>query len=162
VAEALAPLAADGWTIDVVSLYWPRDLGEAHALAADPRLQGARVVERELDWSGLIEALRGADLVLAMRYHAAAAAASLGLPVVTLAYEPKVRSLAEDLGLPRFDVDDPTALLPDLVDRVFAVSRDPDLARPDAPALEDLRVRADRALDLALLGSARERARDLG
>jgi polysaccharide pyruvyl transferase CsaB len=162
VAEALAPLVADGWTVSVVSLYWPRDLGEAHVLAADPRLQGARVIERELDWSGLIEALRGADLVLAMRYHAAAAAASLGLPVVTLAYEPKVRSLAEELGLPRFDVDDPTALLPDLVDRVVAISRDPDPARPDAAALEHLRARADRALDLALLGSPRDHAGDRG
>ena len=154
VTDAVAPLAAAGWTVELLSLYWPRDLVEARALAGDPRLAGARVIERELDWAELLEVLRGTGLVLAMRYHAAAAAASLGLPVVTLAYEPKVRSLADDLGLTRFEVDAPDGLGNALTERLAAAVRDPAGARPDAEALADVRRRADRALDLALRGAS--------
>ena len=45
-------------------------------------------------------ALAGCDAVLAMRYHAALFAAQAGVPVVALAYDPKVRQLLQALGQP--------------------------------------------------------------
>ena len=45
-------------------------------------------------------ALAGCDAVLAMRYHAALFAARAGVPVVALAYDPKVRQLLQALGQP--------------------------------------------------------------
>jgi polysaccharide pyruvyl transferase WcaK-like protein len=81
-----------------------------------------------------------------MRYHALAAAAMLGRPVIALAYEPKVESLAESLGLFRVSVDSP-----DIVERLPQLVRDA-LDRPDATqapesmlaALHDASVQAIR------------------
>jgi polysaccharide pyruvyl transferase CsaB len=149
VVGALAPLAAAGWRIEMLNLYWPRDRAEAALVAADPRLAGAVIVERELDWAALTELLRGADLVVAMRYHAVAAAASLGLPTIALAYEPKVASLASELGLPGLPVDDP-GLGATLAERVAKAADRPTSAAPDPEALAALRARAWLALRRAL------------
>ena len=153
VAGALEPLASDGWRIDALSLYWPRDRAEAAALADDPRIGGSvSIIHRELDWDGLLDTLRDADLVLAMRYHAAAASTSLGRPTVVLAYEPKVRSLREEVGLPGVDVDDPRGMASRLAEHVVAAVADPTTACPDPAAVERLRQRATFALDRALTG----------
>jgi polysaccharide pyruvyl transferase CsaB len=152
VAGALEPLAADGWAVDALSLYWPRDHAESTALAADARL-GGRVdaPTGEMDWDELSGRVRDADLVVAMRYHAVAAAATAGRPVIALAYEPKVRALAAELGIPSVDVADPD-LASRLAGLVSAAVARPDEARPDAAALAALHERAVLALDLALGG----------
>lgn len=149
VAAAVAAPIAEGWSSRLVSCYWPRDLGEMRALAADPRLGAADVVERELDWPALGAAVRDADLVVAMRYHAVAAAAMLGRPTIAVAYEPKVRALAAELGLPIVDVDDPALALRLRVAVASAVA-DPSTARPDPDAVAVLHGRAWLALRLAL------------
>jgi len=41
-----------------------------------------------------------------MRYHAVVCATMAGTPVFALAYEPKVSSLAEDVGISMIDVND--------------------------------------------------------
>ena len=107
-ADGLRPLVEAGWELDLAALYWPRDRDEAVVLAAllGP---GARVMvpESATDWPGLVAAASRADVVVAMRYHCVAAGALCGRPVLALAYEPKVTSLASELGLGRLDVDDP-------------------------------------------------------
>lgn len=119
------------------------------ALVADERLAGAEVVEHELTWPDLAARVAGADLVIAMRYHAVAAAAQAGRPTIALAYEPKVRSLAADLGLPSLDVDDPLlrSRLGELVARELA---DPGTSVADAAAIAALRDRAWLAIHQAL------------
>lgn len=149
VAEAIAPLVAEGWEVEFVSLYWPRDLDESRAVAAEVRPATATVIDAELDWDGLTDRVVGADLVIAMRYHAVAAAAQAGRPVIALAYEPKVRSLAADLHLPSVDVDDPE-LARRLASCIESERQSPGTSTADAGALEALRDRAEVALDLAL------------
>lgn len=159
VAAALAPLADDGWAVEALSLYWPRDHAESLALVGDARLAGtpagASAPDGELDWAGLLERVAGADLVVAMRYHAVAAAAGSGRPTIALAYEPKVRALAGELGLPTVLVDDP-AFAARLADLVAAELAAPGTSCADPEALADLRERAALALDLALGPIAQE------
>ncbi len=149
VAAALQPLVAAGWSIRLVSLYWPRDQVESTAMAADPRLAGAAVADAELDWDGLTAEVRMADLVVAMRYHAVAAAAQAQRPTIALAYEPKVRALAMELGLPCLDVDDPH-LAAGLADAIAAATAGPGSSRPDPAALASLRDRSAESLAMAL------------
>jgi polysaccharide pyruvyl transferase CsaB len=164
VADAIAPLATAGWRIDLVSLYWPRDRLEAEAVAADERLAGTTVVDRELDWPELQSLIGGADLMIAMRYHALAAAATLDVPSIALAYESKVAALARTLRIPAVDVADDAdlATLPGLVaeaTRTGSAAADPDarsIARPDPDAVRQLRERAEAGLRLALVGRPRD------
>jgi polysaccharide pyruvyl transferase WcaK-like protein len=67
----------------------------------------ARLLGGPLDWDELARELGTARLLVAMRYHAVACAAMAGCPVVPVAYEPKVESLARALGVPYVTVDDP-------------------------------------------------------
>ena len=55
----------------------------------------------------LVAALGTADLVIGTRLHSVVLATLAGVPVVTIAYQPKVRSYAEELGLglPCFSID---------------------------------------------------------
>lgn len=149
VAAALAPLAGAGWEIELLSLYWPRDYDESLAAAADPRLAAATVPAGELDWEGLAGHVRAADLVVAMRYHAVAAAAVAGRPTIALAYEPKVRALAADLGIPSVDVDDP-AFAPRLAELVASELAEPGVSCAAPASIEALRIRAEMALEAAL------------
>ena len=107
VADGVASLAAAGWETRLISLYWPRDHAEARAIAADPRVASADVRDTELDWAELLAEIEAADLVIAMRYHAVIAASLVRRPTIALAYEPKVASLAAELGIPMVAVDQP-------------------------------------------------------
>jgi polysaccharide pyruvyl transferase CsaB len=149
-ATGLAPLADAGVPLTLVPLYWPRDRDESRRL--EPLLDRARVevVDRPLDWDGLAAQVAAARLVIAMRYHAVAAAALAGRPVVAIAYEPKVASLAADLGIPVIDV-----AAADLGERLAAVLSaglaDPATMLADPAAVDALRQRAWSALRSALL-----------
>ena len=150
VAGSLEALVRAGWEVEIVGLYWPQDHVEGAALAADPRLAGrATVVEHALDWDGLVARLRGADLVLAMRYHAVAAAAQAQRPTIALAYEPKVRALAAELAIPSIDVDDP-AFAGTLGEAVARERAEPGASQPDPDAVTRLRDRAADSMRRAL------------
>jgi polysaccharide pyruvyl transferase CsaB len=156
-ADGLRPLIDAGWQLDLAALYWPRDRDEAAALAglAGPQAR-VSVPESATDWAGLVDAAADADLVVAMRYHCVAAGAVAGRPVVALAYEPKVASLAAELGLGTLDVADP-----DLAVRLSESLSAHLEGRPggagtpavaSAAALADLRDRGRRAMERALSG----------
>jgi polysaccharide pyruvyl transferase CsaB len=151
--EALAALAGDGWQICLVPLHWPRDRDEARRLVDETGLADAvEVLDRRLDWDDLLALVEPADLVIAMRYHALAAAAIARRPAVALAYEPKVAALAAELEIPVLSVDDP-ALARRLVGAVRAPAGEPGAARAaDPERLAALRDRAEAALGLALSG----------
>jgi polysaccharide pyruvyl transferase CsaB len=154
VGEGIEGLLTAGWQVDLVPLYWPRDRDEAATLVQECGLAGrVGVVDRGLDWAALLEIVGTADLVVAMRYHAVAAAALAGRPVVALSYEPKVAALAADLGLVSIDVSAPElgTRLHRVVEATLADQEG--AARPAAPErLAALRARAERSLALALTG----------
>ena len=151
-AVGLRPLVAAGWSLDLVALYWPRDREAADDLrgALGDAPDRVRVASGPTDWAGLSAAVEVADLVVAMRYHAVAAAALAGRPTVAIAYEPKVASLAADLAIPAIGVDDPR-LGPTLA-AITAEAADGRLpAPPDEAAIQALRDRSWAALRAALL-----------
>lgn len=152
-ATGLGPLRRAGWAIDFLALYWPRDRDAGRAVAARLPDGSGEVVEAAaaLDWASLGTAIAASDLVIAMRYHAVAAAALAGRPVIAIAYEPKVASLAADLAIPAVAVDDP-ALAANLGSVVAAAVEGRTLPVADPDAVAALRERAWTALRAVLLG----------
>lgn len=153
-AAGLAPLVGAGWRVDLVAMYWPRDAEVSRDLAAalPPTSGGALALpEGPITWDGLVATVGDADLVVAMRYHAVAAAAMAGRPTVAIAYEPKVAGLAADLGIPVIAVD-----AADLGERLAgycaAASGGSLPGGPDPAAVDRLRQRAWSGLRAALLG----------
>ncbi len=150
VAAALQPLIDMGCTIEFVALHWPRDRDEAVAVAAQlGPLAGLRLPAGPMTMQGLRAAAARSDVVVAMRYHAVAAALLEGRPVVALAYEPKVAALAAETGIPSVDLEAGS-----VGDRIRLAIRE---ARPEGPerqaALAELHDRARLAIDLALVGA---------
>lgn len=92
---ALRKLSAEhGLTYAFLPMHIPDDVPLAADLAR--RCQGTVVSYSSL--AKLREALAAAEIVLAMRLHAAILAAGVGTPVVGLAYDPKVRAFFAGLG----------------------------------------------------------------
>jgi polysaccharide pyruvyl transferase CsaB len=168
VGEAVAALVGAGWEVDLVALHWPRDRDEARRLLDQigPGVvaDAVRLTDGPLDWDGLAALVGCADLVIAMRYHALAAAAIAARPVIALAYEPKVAALAEELGVLAIAVGDPDLALR-LVAAVRGVTgtgvaegtRQTATQAPDARHVAALRERAGTALRLALSPATRAR-----
>lgn len=74
------------------------------------RLAGrAAVAAAGVPYNEKLRVLSGSDLVLAMRLHAGVFAALGHVPTVFVAYDPKVRALAERLDAPALDLGDVTA-----------------------------------------------------
>jgi len=143
VADQLARAGAEP---RFASLYWPRDRDASEAVIARMAApDAARALDGPLTWEALDAELREARLLVAMRYHAIACAAMAGSPIVPVAYEPKVVSLAQALGLPYVHVEDEDRdrRLPALVAAALA---DPAAHRPDAARLRALAQAAREGL----------------
>ncbi|HEY3268877.1 MAG TPA: polysaccharide pyruvyl transferase CsaB [Armatimonadota bacterium] len=103
-ARAAGMLAEQGLQPAFLPMQRPDDETLVHSIRAAmtepaPWLQGAYA-------PGELLALAGrADLLAGMRLHALIFAASQGVPCLALAYDPKVSSLAAELGLPSLDVN---------------------------------------------------------
>jgi polysaccharide pyruvyl transferase WcaK-like protein len=92
VVDAGIPVRLDPWQLD----------GDAE-LAADvaARLSGhALIGAPPTDLRAARDAMTGARLVVAQRFHALVAGASAGVPVLAVAHEPKLSGLARRLGQP--------------------------------------------------------------
>ena len=153
-ARAADVLAQAGSAPRFASLYWPRDREASEAVIARMEaVPGAPAVALDgpLDWDALAAQLRGARLLVAMRYHAIACAAMAGCAIVPVAYEPKVSALAEALGLPCLHVEDD-----DLAQRLPALAAaalaDPDAHRAAPERLAELADDARAGLRRALVG----------
>jgi polysaccharide pyruvyl transferase WcaK-like protein len=100
--------------------------------------------------------VQDADLVLSMRYHALAAAALAPKPAIALAYEPKVRALADELRVDVLDPADPSlasTLAASVHAAAAAVRAGERPSLPDAGAVARLRRAAGVALERALTGA---------
>jgi polysaccharide pyruvyl transferase WcaK-like protein len=156
VAAAIAPHAEAGWRIEIVPLYYPRDVAPAQALADRlPPDAAVTVVDAALDWAALLDRLATVDLVVTMRFHALAAALIEDRPAVALAYEPKVEALAARTGTPVVVVDDPA--FPDSFTVALAEAlrpADQAVAAGRMAAVAEMRAAAARIVERALTGDA--------
>jgi polysaccharide pyruvyl transferase WcaK-like protein len=149
IRDAAQLLVERGYAVEFIGMHWPRDRQEAEAIVSGlPANDRIRVREARDTWSSLVEACASASLVIGMRYHALAAAAMVGRPVIALAYEPKVESLAESLGLLRVSVDDP-----DIVERLPPLVRDA-LDRPQSTQAPEGRLTALHAASVQAIKRA--------
>jgi polysaccharide pyruvyl transferase CsaB len=144
----------DGLEVEFACLYWPQDLTVAQEIATNMRHgDQARIPTTATDWWGLADDLRRNDVLVSMRYHAVVCATMAKTPVFALAYEPKVVAVAEDLGIPMMDVNDPAEVnsIP-LKLRAFREESDPvpSSAVVDA-STEEMSASAWRGLRMALM-----------
>ena len=80
----------------------PGDLALAERVAATIG-PGARVVRAALNPREMLALVSGLTLVVGMRLHALVFAATQGVPLVSLAYDPKVGAFAREMGEPLLD-----------------------------------------------------------
>jgi polysaccharide pyruvyl transferase CsaB len=143
----------DGLKVEFACLYWPQDRAVAEEITtAMCHGEQVRIPVTANDWWGLAGDLRRSDVLVSMRYHAVVCATMVRTPVFALAYEPKVSSLAQDIGIPMIDVNDRTQVesIPAEV-RAFreANTSVPPLAIVDA-AMERMSASAWQGLSKAL------------
>jgi polysaccharide pyruvyl transferase WcaK-like protein len=143
-AEGLRPLASRGHPIEVEPWQGSRRLGpDGRAAAHLARAMGGRASvvppPRDLTEAAARSAALGA--VIALRFHAAVAAAATGTPFVGVAHEPKLGALADRLRQPQLDVHDPPTAVTAAVDRAL-------LGGPDLHAVAAERRRAEATVEL--------------
>jgi len=83
----------------LLPMHRPGDLAACEALAADLG-EAATVVRAALGPREMLALIGSLDLLVGMRLHALLFAAARGVPVVPIAYDPKVTALMRDLGGP--------------------------------------------------------------
>lgn len=138
-ARLIAARLGVRWAL--LPMHPPGDLGVAEALAA--RIgPAAVVVKTPLGPREMLALVGSLDLLVGMRLHALLFAVSQGVPIVPVAYDPKVDALARDLG-------EPTPM------HAAAVSAE-DLARSMEAAAADRERHRTRLL--ATVATLRERA----
>ncbi|MGE3620684.1 MAG: polysaccharide pyruvyl transferase family protein [Acidimicrobiia bacterium] len=144
----LEPLCLAGWEVVLEPWQGPPRLGPDARLAHDVarRLAGrVRVGSAPEDLAAAVHAARERRVVVAMRFHAALAAAAAGTPFVAVAHEPKLAALAERFGQP---VVTPTSPPDHLAAAVALAVEGPG---PDPATAARERQRAAAMVDLARL-----------
>jgi polysaccharide pyruvyl transferase WcaK-like protein len=109
-AAGLAPVVDAG--VDVRLDPWQADGDADLAAAVATRLNGrVGIAAPPPDLVAARDAMVGAQLVLAQRFHAIVAAAAAGVPVLAVAHEPKLGGLARRLEQPVVAAEAPPAAL---------------------------------------------------
>ncbi len=88
---------------------WPMHAGEDMKLskAISKSLKGVAVLEGNYSLPRFLEILKDTDLLIGVRFHSLLLGAVSGCPLIGISYDPKVRSLLNQLGLPGdFEVND--------------------------------------------------------
>ena len=69
------------------------------------RKESTAILESAGNWKTLAGAIASCDVMVSMRYHALLFAIRSGIPSVALCYDPKVRSLLEDVSAGEYGID---------------------------------------------------------
>lgn len=103
---------------------------------------GARVVPPPRDLADATQRAAGRAAVVAMRFHAAVAAAEAGTPFVAVAHEPKLVAIARATGQPTIAVDDPAHAIAAAVTQALLGTP------PSSEAIAEQHRRAEATADL--------------
>ncbi|NLY42912.1 MAG: polysaccharide pyruvyl transferase CsaB [Clostridiaceae bacterium] len=80
-----------------IPMHYPRDLAIANSIAA--RMKGkAHIIQHKYNVAEMMGIIRKMDLIIGMRLHALIYAATYGVPVVGIVYEPKVEGFITYIG----------------------------------------------------------------
>lgn len=103
-ARYLDELTERGYDILFIAMDWPEDLEAARGVEALMR-QPARVLEQQLGSREHLALMAHLDLMIGMRLHALIFAASQGVPVGGISYDPKVEAFLQSLEQPPLPLD---------------------------------------------------------
>ena len=97
VASAADYLAEQGWEIVFIPLQYPEDLTAARE-AATKMHNTYTLMEGRSTVAEVIQEIARLDLLIGMRLHSLIFAATLGVPLLGISYDPKVTAFLEQLG----------------------------------------------------------------
>ena len=108
-AEAADYFRRQGWEVVFIPFHYPDDLTAAREVAAKMHAPAPIIAERNSVWA-VMQEIRQLDLLIGMRLHSLIFAAAQGVPLLGIAYDPKVTAFLEQLGeKPVGQVEDLTA-----------------------------------------------------
>ena len=86
-----------GWEVVFIPFHYPDDLAAARDVAGKMRYSVKINEERSSVWT-VMQEIGNLDLLIGMRLHSLIFAATLGVPMLGIAYDPKVTGFMEQLG----------------------------------------------------------------
>ena len=141
ITEAARRLAADTGMIPVFAAMAPEDSAICREMAEKAGCGAMCIPAGKQDAGQTVALAAGADLVVAVRLHAAVFAFAAGTPAVVVDHDPKTAGFAADVGLPPLPIDGITA---DAILNAIKMCR-----VPDAAARVEMMKKADSALRAA-------------
>lgn len=143
--DALRPLVSAGRPVEIEPWQGSPRLGADGRIAAHMARAlglGASVVTPPQDLGEATTRMGQRAAVVAMRFHAAVAAASSGTPFIAVAHEPKLAAIAARTGQPTVSVDDDAAAVSVALEQALLGSG------PSPAAIADEQRRAEATADL--------------
>lgn len=144
-ADALRPLARAGHPVEVEPWQGSPRLGAdaVHARRLARRIgAGASVVPPPVDLDEAVARMAGRSVAVALRFHAAVAAAEAGTPFVSVTHEPKLAGIADRMGQHAVDPRASASVIAEAVQQAI-------LGPPPSPeAVTAERRRAEATVDL--------------
>ncbi|ABZ83452.1 polysaccharide pyruvyl transferase, putative [Heliomicrobium modesticaldum Ice1] len=95
-------LLSQGWRVSFLPMHRTEDTRYSIELASQLKHPAVEVLQHHTDFHGAITSIGEADLVIALRLHALIFATMQGVPVVGIAYDPKVKDMMNEMGRPAF------------------------------------------------------------
>ncbi|MBM7866584.1 polysaccharide pyruvyl transferase CsaB [Heliobacterium gestii] len=104
-------LLTRGWRVSFLPMHRTEDTPYSIELASRLQHPSVQVIQHHADFQESIDIIGASDLVIGVRLHALIFATMQGVPVVGIAYDPKVRDMMNEMKRPAFG--DGTPLNPD-------------------------------------------------
>jgi polysaccharide pyruvyl transferase WcaK-like protein len=143
--HALRPIVQAGRTVELEPWQGSPRLGPDGRIAVHIARElgdGATVVPPPADLAEAIQRMAGRSALVAMRFHAAVAAAEAGTPFAAVAHEPKLAAIAARTGQATIEVDDPAPIITAILELTMVGPP------PDAAAVAEEHRRAEATADL--------------
>ncbi|MBC9784498.1 polysaccharide pyruvyl transferase CsaB [Heliobacterium chlorum] len=150
ILEVAKFLLAEGWKISFLPMHVHEDTEYSIKLVQQLSHPQATVNTTASDFEQAIDVIGDADLLIGVRLHALIFGTMQGVPVVGIAYDPKVRDFLREIELPSFG--DGVPLNPHaLIGEVKRILANHDAEREKSRRwAEQMRVRSERNAVLAL------------
>ncbi len=97
--KSLEPIIDEGYKVYLIPMYYTQDREIAHRLKE--RLKGqAYVVDKKLTLDEVLSYTASFEFIIGMRLHSLIMAAAMQVPMIGLAYDPKVTDFMKDMKIP--------------------------------------------------------------